>query len=54
MRDDVVAQWHAGEVCESKRTYLLEMPDVDFIRPCGVVVAKSVILSQDQLVLNII
>ena len=26
-------------VCESKRSYVLEVPDVDFIRPCGVVFA---------------
>ena len=25
-------------VCESKWSYVLEVPDVDFIRPCGVVV----------------
>ena len=26
---------HVGEICESKRSHVL---DVDFIRPCGVVV----------------
>ena len=25
---------HVGEVCESKWSYVLEVPDVDFIRPC--------------------
>ena len=33
MRDDVV-----GEICESKRSVIFEVPDVHFIRPCGVVV----------------
>ena len=27
--------FHVGEICESKRSYVLEVPDVDFIRPCG-------------------
>ena len=27
-----------GEVCECKWSYMLEVPDIDFIRPCGVVV----------------
>ena len=36
MRDDVV---HVGQVCESKWSYMLEVPDVDFIMPCGVVFA---------------
>ena len=36
MRDDVVVD--VGEICGSKRYYVLEVPDVDFIRPCGVVV----------------
>ena len=36
MRDGVV---HVGEVCESKWSYVLEVPDVDFIWPCGVVVS---------------
>ena len=34
MRDDAV---HVGEVCESKWSYGLEVPD-DLIRPCGVFV----------------
>ena len=34
MRDDVV---HVGEVCESY------VPDVDFIRPCGVLFWLSVV-----------
>ena len=25
------------EICESKRSYVLEVPDIDFIRPCGVI-----------------
>ena len=29
---------HVGEICESKWSYVLEVPDVEFIRPCGVVV----------------
>ena len=29
---------HVGEVCESKWFSGLEVPDVDFIWPCGVVV----------------
>ena len=29
---------YVGEVCESKWSYVFEVPDVDFIRPCGVVV----------------
>ena len=33
MRDDVV---HIGEVCESLRPYVLEVPE--FIGPCGIVV----------------
>ena len=41
MTDDVVV-WRyvarVGEVCESKWSYVLEVPAVDFIRPCGVVV----------------
>ena len=36
MGDDVGV--HVGEVCESNRSYVLEVPDLDFIRPCGVVV----------------
>ena len=27
---------HAGEICESKLFYVLEVHDVDFIMPCGV------------------
>ena len=29
---------HVGEVCESKLSNVIEVPDVYFIRPCGVVV----------------
>ena len=29
---------HVGEVCESYWFYVLEVTDVDFIMPCGVVV----------------
>ena len=29
---------HVREVCESKWSYVLEVPGVHFIRPCGVVV----------------
>ena len=29
---------HVGEICEPKRSHVLEVPDVDFIMPCGVVV----------------
>ena len=36
MRDDVVV--HVGEIYKPKRSYVLEVSDVDFIRPCGVVV----------------
>ena len=25
---------HVGEICESKWSYVLEVPDVDFIGPC--------------------
>ena len=40
MRDDVVVCGvHVGEVCESKWYYVLEVPDVDFIWSCGVVVS---------------
>ena len=28
---------HVGEVCESKPSYVLKVPDVDFNGPCGVV-----------------
>ena len=41
MRDDVVVLLyvvHVGQVWESKWSYVLDVPDVDFIRPCGVVV----------------
>ena len=38
MRDDIVCLVmfvHVGEVCKSKWSYVLEVPDVDFIMPCG-------------------
>ena len=35
MRDVV----HAGEICDSERSYVFEVHDVDFIMPCGVVFA---------------
>ena len=36
MRDNVVL--HVSEICESKRSYVIEVPVVDINRPCGVVV----------------
>ena len=30
---------HVGEICKSKWSYVFEVPDVDFIRPCGIVCA---------------
>ena len=38
MRDNVVSQGHIGKVCESNWSYVLEVGDVDFIMPCGIVV----------------
>ena len=43
MRDDVV-------VCESKWSYVLEVPDVDFIRACGVVVLLRCVVVSVRLV----
>ena len=47
MRDDVVVSWdvvHVGVIYESKRSYVFEVPHVDFIMPCGVVVFSLVLL----------
>ena len=30
---------HVGEICESKRSDMFEVPDIDFIRPYGVLVS---------------
>ena len=39
MKDDVVV--YVGDVCESLWSHVLEVPDVDFIRPCRVVVISE-------------
>ena len=39
--------------CESKWSYVLEVPDVDFIRPCGIVVLLCFIATWTCVVVSV-